>query len=290
VLTSRALADTLQLMERAVQQNLYHEAHRRYRAGPGLDLLERLLTAGFTGGHSAAAALLASADAEAEGRRLGSPHKGGPGSPARGGGGGGAGGGGGSPNKRTAFALGAAMLEEADEDESEDEPEAEEDGAAGGDGSGADRAVSSAAGGLGEGDGGGAATASRSGAASGSRGLGIDVGADAAAGAAEPPGSPMPSGPHLQQLWSYWCPAVKGELYTPELRRCIIRVLRTGTAQPNVAVPCRAAMGSPLLCAPTTRANASVPPCRRSASSPSPCRCGHARTHTLYTRLRPAQT
>lgn len=46
VFDSRALLNSLMLVERAVQQNLYHEAHRRYRGGPAIDLVEGLLAAG----------------------------------------------------------------------------------------------------------------------------------------------------------------------------------------------------------------------------------------------------
>jgi hypothetical protein len=58
VLGSRSLLDSLALMERAIQQNLYHEALRRYRAPAGADDVERLLYAGATGGHSGAAAMM----------------------------------------------------------------------------------------------------------------------------------------------------------------------------------------------------------------------------------------
>lgn len=46
VFASRALLDSLTLVERAVQQNLYHDAHRRYRGGPAIDIVEGLLAAG----------------------------------------------------------------------------------------------------------------------------------------------------------------------------------------------------------------------------------------------------
>jgi hypothetical protein len=46
VLSSHALLESLTLAERAVQQNLYHDAHRRYRGGPAVDVLEGLLSAG----------------------------------------------------------------------------------------------------------------------------------------------------------------------------------------------------------------------------------------------------
>ena len=46
VFASRALLNSLELVERAVQQNLYHEAHRRYRGGPAIDIVEGLLAAG----------------------------------------------------------------------------------------------------------------------------------------------------------------------------------------------------------------------------------------------------
>lgn len=46
VFASRALLDSLTLVERAVQQNQYHDAHRRYRGGPAIDVVEGLLAAG----------------------------------------------------------------------------------------------------------------------------------------------------------------------------------------------------------------------------------------------------
>ena len=58
VLSSRGLLDSLGLVERAVQQNLYHNSHRLYRSGPAQDLLERMLEAGQKKGYSGAAAIL----------------------------------------------------------------------------------------------------------------------------------------------------------------------------------------------------------------------------------------
>ena len=58
VLSSRNLLDSLGLVERAVQQNLYHHSHRLYRSGPAQDLLERMLEAGQKKGYSGAAAIL----------------------------------------------------------------------------------------------------------------------------------------------------------------------------------------------------------------------------------------
>ena len=58
VLSSRGLLDSLGLVERAVQQNLYHHSHRLYRSGPAQDLLEQMLEAGQKKGYSGAAAIL----------------------------------------------------------------------------------------------------------------------------------------------------------------------------------------------------------------------------------------
>lgn len=59
IFRSRSLFDNLALVERAIQQNLYHESHRKYRSGPAQDLLDTLLEAGLKGGHNGAAAILA---------------------------------------------------------------------------------------------------------------------------------------------------------------------------------------------------------------------------------------
>jgi hypothetical protein len=60
VLGSRSLLDTLGLVERAIQQNLYQASHRLYRSGPAQDLLERMLDAGLKSGHAGAAAVIES--------------------------------------------------------------------------------------------------------------------------------------------------------------------------------------------------------------------------------------
>lgn len=58
LLSSHALLDSLALVERCVQANLYHVAHKRARVGPGGEALDALIAAGASGGHDAANAAL----------------------------------------------------------------------------------------------------------------------------------------------------------------------------------------------------------------------------------------
>lgn len=221
VLTSPELLSSLRLVERVLQQDEHHGAHRLYRAGPGAHIIERLLAAGAgPGGHEAAAQALRDAD-EDEG--------GGGGAVSFAGAKGGAGGGGGGGGRRARFGRRRVGFGRGDDDDDDDDDGGSRGYSAGGSaptsapGSRAASAHGTAR--VGSADGGessrrksGVAIAAggAGGGSSSPDGAGADGSGGGAGGAlihapADPVADALRSGPpRLDRLWSYGCPLTEG--------------------------------------------------------------------------------
>ncbi len=191
IFRSRALLDGLALVERAVQQNLYHVSHRKYRSGPAQDLLDTLLEAGLRGGHAGAAAVLKAHSSTGEGDRK-------DGAAAAG------------KHGASGASAGDKALIEGSAEEADADAEAAAAGAAGDSSAGAgdageekkDEGADAPAEGSGAGD---APASHNGGAGSGSAGA-----SSADAGPGSHAASASSAGPSLMRLWTYKCPEVAG--------------------------------------------------------------------------------